>query len=214
MTLYTCPLFTKLNKKSEIVATCPLVLFAGESYMGTALCTPPYKRIHFFHKIHIEYKFMGRDFCETIIQLQSLPCFLESDFFSNKRYTTWANNEQRLLPKILEEEEEHLPVVRRDLVLDESVDERADPLFTQALSRSRLAISPPLNYLVLSNLDIKRQTSFLQWREPAACLRPDLCVTSVTKVWVAIMWGRTNITKRWVKAYLCNLQVCLIFTCR
>ena len=129
--------------------------------MGTALCTPPCKRIRFFpHKIHIKCKFMARDSCETMIQLQSFPCFLESDFFQAKE--TLKIFAQGLLPKILEEEEEHLPVVRRDLVLDESVDERADPLFTQALSRSRLAISPPLNYLVLSNLDIKRQTSFLQ----------------------------------------------------
>ena len=115
--------------------------------MGTALCTPPYKMIRFYHKVDIEYKFMGRDSCETIIQLQSFPCFLEIRFFQTKdtqhELIIFA---QRLLRRTYEEEEEeHLPVVRRDLVLDESVDERADPLFTQALSRSRLAISHPLN---------------------------------------------------------------------
>ena len=67
-----------------MVETCPLVLFAAESYMGTALYTPPYKRIRFFHKIHIKCKFMSRDSCETIMRLQSFPCFLESDFFQAK----------------------------------------------------------------------------------------------------------------------------------
>ena len=49
--IYLFTILTRLNKKSEIVATCPLVLFAGESYMGTALCTPPFKIICFFIKL-------------------------------------------------------------------------------------------------------------------------------------------------------------------
>ena len=134
---------------------------------------------------------MSRDSCDNTIAKFSL--LFGKWFFSSKRYTTWADN--IFLSRILEEEEEeHLPVVRRDLVLDESVDERADPLFTQALSKTRLTIFPPPN-IVLSNLDIKRETSFLQWREPSACLRPDLCVTSVTKFGLQLCEGEQTSPK-------------------
>ena len=47
------------------------------------------------------------------------------------------------------DEELHLPVVRGDLVLDEAVDERADPLLAQPLG-SKLQVQ----FLILVNLDV------------------------------------------------------------
>ena len=158
MILYTCSLIHWIKQEKwngrdlSARALCCRVLHGHSSVHSTL------QENSFFHKIHIRCKFMSRDSCDNTIAKFSL--LFGKWFFSSKRYTTWADN--IFLSRILEEEEEeHLPVVRRDLVLDESVDERADPLFTQALSRSRLAISPTLKYLVLSNLDIERETSFL-----------------------------------------------------
>ena len=153
---------------------------------------------------------MSRDSCDNTIAKFSL--LFGKWFFSSKRYTTWADN--IFLSRILEEEEEeHLPVVRRDLVLDESVDERADPLFTQALSRSRLSFSPPqLFSFEQPGYQARDFVSPVTWTIglPETRFMCDQC----DKVWVAIMWGRTNIAKRWRKSYLCNLQVCPRITCR
>ena len=58
----------------------------------------------------------------------------------------------------------HLPVVRGDLVLNEAVDEGANPLLTQTLAPNILLRS---NFF---NLDVESQTPLVQGGEPPACL--------------------------------------------